>query len=99
MKICPTCEKQFPNGFQYCPNDTELLLTAEEHIRQTQTISALSAEQIGQKATPPVTELLTEFVPPAPRVAPQPAPAPIAPEIQHRQTEVIPAIASPQASP
>ncbi len=35
MKICPKCQKQFPNGFQYCPNDTEALIAKEEFVRQT----------------------------------------------------------------
>lgn len=35
MKICPTCKQNFPNGFQYCPNDTDLLLTQEEFQRLT----------------------------------------------------------------
>ena len=33
MKICPICQQNFPNGFQYCPNDTELLLTQEDFQR------------------------------------------------------------------
>ena len=33
MKICPICQQSFPNGFQYCPNDTELLLTQEDNQR------------------------------------------------------------------
>lgn len=33
MKICPICQQSFPNGFQYCPNDTELLLTQEDYQR------------------------------------------------------------------
>ena len=32
MKICPTCQQQYPNGFQYCPNDTELLGSIVEGI-------------------------------------------------------------------
>src|SRR6266536_2886345 len=35
MKICPNCQKQFPDGFQYCPNDTEHLITDEEFARRT----------------------------------------------------------------
>jgi TonB family protein len=31
MKICPICKQNYPNGFQYCPNDTELLLTQEDY--------------------------------------------------------------------
>jgi hypothetical protein len=34
MKICPNCQQQFPDGFQYCPNDTELLITDEEFARR-----------------------------------------------------------------
>lgn len=33
MKICPVCKQNFPNGFQYCPNDTEQLLTPEDFQR------------------------------------------------------------------
>src|ERR1044071_8539569 len=46
MKICPTCQQQFPNGFQYCPNDTDMLLTAEDYLRRTKPIAQ----------TPPPTE-------------------------------------------
>src|SRR5262249_21233143 len=35
MKICPKCQQQFPNGFQYCPNDTEHLIANEEYLRRT----------------------------------------------------------------
>ncbi len=44
MKICPTCQKQFPNGFQYCPNDTDLLRMAEEDLRQTQIVSPVTVK-------------------------------------------------------
>src|SRR5262249_26252778 len=30
MKICPNCQQQFPDGFQYCPTDTEHLISEEE---------------------------------------------------------------------
>ncbi|NBO65493.1 MAG: hypothetical protein EBU88_11755, partial [Acidobacteria bacterium] len=33
MKICPICKQNFPNGFQYCPNDSEQLLTPEDFQR------------------------------------------------------------------
>jgi TonB family protein len=39
MKICPTCQQQFPNGFHYCPNDTDILVTAEEFLRRTKPIA------------------------------------------------------------
>ncbi|HEY6400393.1 MAG TPA: hypothetical protein VI479_03225, partial [Blastocatellia bacterium] len=35
MKICPNCQQQFPDGFQYCPDDTEHLITGEEFERRT----------------------------------------------------------------
>jgi TonB family protein len=35
MKICPDCQQQFPDGFQYCPDDTEHLITDEEFVRRT----------------------------------------------------------------
>jgi TonB family protein len=34
MKICPNCQQQFPDGFQYCPDDTEHLITDEEFERR-----------------------------------------------------------------
>ena len=57
MKVCPTCQKQYPNGFQYCPNDTELLLTAEEYLRRTLPVSV-----------PVVPPAITRVEPPAPSV-------------------------------
>src|SRR5262245_52125612 len=39
MKICPKCQQQYPNGFQYCPSDTEILLTNEEFLRRTRSVS------------------------------------------------------------
>lgn len=68
MKICPKCQQQYPNGFQYCPNDTELLITNEEHIRRTK---PLSSARVPDKAAEPVAE----FVPitnPFPREATDP---------------------------
>jgi TonB family protein len=63
MKICPKCQQQYPNGFQYCPNDTELLIIHEEYIRQT---APLSSAPIAGKAEPPITEVVpvTEPLPP-----------------------------------
>ncbi len=45
MKICPKCQQQFPNGFQYCPSDTEQLVTSEEYIRRTKPLAAVSAAE------------------------------------------------------
>src|SRR5262252_9621224 len=40
MKICPTCQAKYPNGFQFCPNDTEALVTAEEFAKRAATPQA-----------------------------------------------------------
>lgn len=60
MKICPKCQQQYPNGFQYCPNDTEALITNEEHIRRTKPLSAQTSQPIG---TPRAETPAVEFVP------------------------------------
>src|SRR5262245_52220294 len=56
MKICPKCQQQYPNGFQYCPNDTEFLITNEEYIRRTRP----TPQRTGKE--PPVQDR-AEFVP------------------------------------
>lgn len=63
MKICPTCQQQYPNGFQYCPNDTDVLVTAEEYLRRTKPIAA----------TLPQIEAPAKAVSEAPQIARQPA--------------------------
>lgn len=63
MKICPTCQQQYPNGFQYCPNDTDVLVTAEEYLRRTKPISQ----------TPPPIEAPVKAVSEAPPIMRQPA--------------------------
>jgi hypothetical protein len=56
MKICPNCQQQFPDGFQYCPTDTEHLITGEEfarrtrHTGQTETPRPTSPSQLGATA-------------------------------------------------
>ncbi|HKX32462.1 MAG TPA: energy transducer TonB [Blastocatellia bacterium] len=105
MKICPKCQQQFPTGFQYCPNDTEMLLTGEEYVRQTK--SRPTAAVI-----PPVTEsrpTAAEEVPkpatqPPPRPTPRPAPAsgPLRGEVPlppTRVTETIPRVSEPRVTP
>jgi TonB family protein len=37
MKICPTCQTKYPNGFQFCPNDTEALVTTDEFAKRVPT--------------------------------------------------------------
>lgn len=60
MKICPNCKVTFPDGFQYCPNDTEALLTNEEYIQQT------SARQAAAPVTVPTTDSVTDRLPQPP---------------------------------
>src|SRR5215831_12194949 len=55
MKICPKCQQQFPNGFQYCPNDTEHLIASEEYARRTKsTTSAPKNEPIERPSSIPI---------------------------------------------
>lgn len=78
MKICPTCQQNFPNGFQYCPNDTELLLTPEEYQRQTKPI-AQKPEVSAAPVMPVMTEVLSvaeAMEGPAVEVVPLTAPMP-----------------------
>jgi TonB family protein len=56
MKICPKCQQQYPNGFQYCPNDTEALITNEEYIRRTKPLSAVQTPKQAENSS-------VEFVP------------------------------------
>src|SRR5437868_1020207 len=70
MKICPTCQASFPQGFQYCPNDTDLLLTSEEY--------ALRSRPATQSAPPEATPPRVQAPPPAltPVIEAPPAPLP-----------------------
>jgi TonB family protein len=56
MKICPKCQRQFPNGFQYCPNDTEFLVACEEYVRRTKPVPPRRTKE-------PSFEDRAEFVP------------------------------------
>src|SRR5438094_3190237 len=75
MKICPTCQASFPDGFQYCPNDTDLLLTSEEHALR----SRPAANSAPPEATPPsVPSPQPDYVlPPAPTPIVEASPAPL----------------------
>src|SRR5262245_37311218 len=55
MKICPKCQQQFPNGFQYCPNDTELLIAQEDFNRRTRPINAAP---VAKSVEPPISEVV-----------------------------------------
>ncbi len=50
MKTCPKCQQQYPNGFQYCPNDTELLMTTEEYVRRTTPLTSASVSNSAESA-------------------------------------------------
>ena len=68
MKICPKCQQQFPNGFQYCPNDTEHLITNEEFARRTRPITpAPVIEPIEQPpvSVVPITNAVSEVPTPS----------------------------------
>jgi TonB family protein len=61
MKTCPKCQQQYPNGFQYCPNDTEVLITTEEYIRRTAPLTSAPPARETESAevvplTPPVNQ-------------------------------------------
>jgi len=74
MKICPVCKQNYPNGFQYCPNDTELLLTQEDYQRLSQPsarrsdLHAGGENGNGRTATPPPSTVGT-VSPPAEKIA------------------------------
>jgi len=56
MKTCPKCQQQYPNGFQYCPNDTELLVSNEEQVRRTVPLTSTSTtEAIESAEVVPIT--------------------------------------------
>ena len=84
MKICPVCKQNYPNGFQYCPNDTELLLTQEDYQRLSQPsarrsdLHAGGENGNGRAAVPPASTVGT-VSPPAEKIAGR-ATAPEAPQ-------------------
>jgi TonB family protein len=99
MKICPTCQQQFPNGFQYCPNDTDMLLTAEDYLRRTKPIAQTPppAESVNRPVseTVPLTRPPAQEAPKAPAVErplSQPAPQaePVKRPLQTAQTPTAP---------
>ena len=81
MKICPKCQQQFPNGFQYCPNDTEQLILSEEYARRTKPIGGTWTTQASQQPAQPGWESQTPLQPPPTRPA-----APASPSRQLAQT-------------
>lgn len=52
MKVCPTCQSSYPDGFKYCPQDNNSLLTGEEFARRSQPVTApVMTESIPEVAT------------------------------------------------
>ena len=77
MKICPKCQQQYPNGFQYCPIDTEVLVTGDEYVRRTRQTPMPPRPPAG-RSDPPTVELVPIDKPPAkapakPSVPPPPS--------------------------
>ncbi|MBX3279558.1 MAG: energy transducer TonB [Acidobacteria bacterium] len=85
MKICPTCRQQYPNGFQYCPDDTELLVQSEDYFRRTQALEA----PVAAPAAPQ---------PPAPANGPLPATEPLSPTQSLPSSQSLPSTQSLNAA-
>lgn len=52
MKVCPTCQSSYPDGFKYCPQDNNTLLTGEEFARRSQPVTApVMTESVPEVAT------------------------------------------------
>lgn len=61
MKVCPTCQSSYPDGFKYCPQDNNTLLTGEEFARRSQPVTApVVAESIPEVATISVPPLVNK---------------------------------------
>ncbi len=103
MKICPTCQAGFPDGFQYCPNDTEVLLTSEAYAQRLKNSAwppAVEAPPLtGQGQSQPVKAESSGFASDLPKAMPFRQTG-----VQHevaaerrpeRRTEVTPIAASP----
>lgn len=103
MKICPTCQQQYPNGFQYCPNDTELLVQSEDYFRRTQALEAVPVASPVENvdpvpdpvvmAGPSVVERQTE------RISEPPPPLPLRQPETARHTEPLRSAANPPVNP
>jgi TonB family protein len=93
MKVCPTCQSSYPDGFKYCPQDNNTLLTGEEFARRSQPAPVVTeaVPEVAALAPPPsvaketavtVAETAAPYI--APREveyrAPEPAAAPAAEE-------------------
>src|SRR5215471_18398352 len=81
MKICPTCQAKYPNGFQFCPTDTEALVTVEDFANR------VTSPQTPVAPVSPVTEVIplssyrqTTVIEPVRPSPPTPTPSPQAPQ-------------------
>lgn len=113
MKICPTCKQEFPNGFQYCPNDTDQLMTKEEFVRHTVSLRAVQPsttvqpEKKAEQTTVEVIPITNPFAgstsaghieTTAPTVSEAPNPIPRKTE-QIQRPNVVPAAEEPVVKP
>lgn len=80
MKTCPTCQASYPDGFRYCPNDSETLVNSEEYAQQMKKTVPATAPAVVETGAPVARETRTDAtpIPPQPSVseesrAPQPA--------------------------
>lgn len=113
MKICPTCKQEFPNGFQYCPNDTDQLMTKDEFVRHTVSLRAaqpsttVQPEKKAEQTTVEVIPITNPFAgstsaghieTTAPTVSEAPNPIPRKTE-QIQRPNVVPAAEEPVVKP
>ncbi|MGE3948260.1 MAG: TonB family protein [Blastocatellales bacterium] len=113
MKICPTCKQEFPNGFQYCPNDTDQLMTKDEFVRHTVSLRAaqpsttVQPEKKAEQTTVEVIPITNPFAgstsaghieTTAPTVSEAPNPTPRKTE-QIQRPNVVPAAEEPVVKP
>lgn len=90
MKVCPTCQSSFPDGFKYCPHDNSTLVAGEDFARSQAAPAAPAPVEA------PVAEVLTVPEPKpvqqgyiAPReIAPEPpaaVPPPVPPKAETKE--------------
>ena len=107
MKICPTCQSSYPNGFKYCPQDNSTLMANEEFKQRAtpeaapvkrevviEESQALASNIIAEEKNVPVAEPASiEFIPepPAPYIAPREI-------LQRAKTEDVAVAAPPKIS-
>ena len=85
MKVCPTCQSSYPDGFKYCPQDNTSLQTGEEYARRSQPQPVASSV-----ITEAVPEVAAVSVPPSvvkESAIPVPDTQPAAPYIAPRDFE------------